>query len=401
MKIAIACFNLGWLAGGPRLIFEQAIALEQLGHKVVIYAPDFDANIYPDLSKKLDIRRVAADRPLFIHEKSGSIFANVRRKIAEERAKKTLARAMVEALDSDTDVLNCHDFSYIMVPAYKNKKKEGKVVWTMHEPPFMYLPKTGFIYDILSRAFNIYRNFSTKRYFRHIDAVVVVNERNKRWAIAHGLRNVGVVRPGVQADHFYGPVKHRKAGDKKIRLLSVGAPNQYRRFEDTMLATTRLREAGYDARVTIVGKNIWHEDTYCEYLKSIARDYDFFDKAEFHFEGVSEEELLRIYHGCDVFVLPIHLPAPRNGYGWQLTGFEAMAAGLPVVISRANDSVEVLEDGKTALFVDPMRPDKIAEKVKWLVDHPDRYFEIASRAQRFVAADLTWKKYAEGILALL
>ena len=400
MKIAITCFNLGWLAGGPRLIFEQARGMQKLGHKVVIYAPDFDSKIYPQLSQGLDIRTVRFGKPIFGKDTSNSILKRIQRKFGDEHAQMAVARAMADALDADTDVLNCHDTSYRIAPLYKERNPKGKVLWTMHEPPFGYLPKSDVLYDILSRLFNWWRNISIRKYFKFIDAVVVVNERNAEWVRSRGLK-VGIVRPGVESDQFYGPVKPRRAGDKKVSILCVGAPNKYRRFEDTIRAVGILRQEGYDARVTVLGKNIWNENEYCEFLKSIARDGGFADRATFRFEGVDEKELVRIYHESDVFTLMIHLPPPRNGYGWQLTGFEAMAAGLPVVISRRIDSVEMLEDGVTALFVDPESPGQVAERIKWLVDHPAEYAKIAAAGQKLVREKLTWEQYARGLLDLV
>ena len=75
-----------------------------------------------------------------------------------------------------------------------------------------------------------------------------------------------------------------------------------------------------------------------------------------------------------------------------------MAAGLPVILCHTTTSTEVLEDGKTALFVDPISPEQIAEKVKHLIDNPADYFRIASAGQKFVKENMSWEKFAEETL---
>ncbi len=75
-----------------------------------------------------------------------------------------------------------------------------------------------------------------------------------------------------------------------------------------------------------------------------------------------------------------------------------MAAGLPVILCRTTTSTEVLEDGKIALFVNPISPEQIAEKVKHLVDNPADYFRIASAGQKFVKENMSWEKFAEETL---
>jgi glycosyltransferase involved in cell wall biosynthesis len=53
------------------------------------------------------------------------------------------------------------------------------------------------------------------------------------------------------------------------------------------------------------------------------------------------------YHASDVFVLPSY------SEGSPLVMFEAMAAGKPIIASRVGGIPEVLEDGRTAVLVEP------------------------------------------------
>ena len=114
---------------------------------------------------------------------------------------------------------------------------------------------------------------------------------------------------------------------------------------------------------------------------------------------VSEEKMLIAYENTDIFVYTMYVPPPRNGFGFSIGVFEAMAAGLPVVLCRTTTSTEVLSDGKNALFVDPMSPKQITEKVKLLVDDPALYTKIASAGQKLVKEELTWDNYAKKFIA--
>ena len=97
--------------------------------------------------------------------------------------------------------------------------------------------------------------------------------------------------------------------------------------------------------------------------------------------------------GCD--------ECSQTGYKGRIGVFEAMAAGLPVVLCRTTASTEVLKDGENAFFVDPQNPEEIALKIKLLIDKPDIYKIVATNGQNLVREKLTWSKYTGKLLDLI
>ena len=179
-----------------------------------------------------------------------------------------------------------------------------------------------------------------------------------------------------------------------MQLLAVGALNAYRRYDNVVTAVRMLRGEGYDARAIIVANNIWHEDQCRDDLRALVKKYNLGQFVAFNFEGLSETDMIKTFQAADVFVQAVYSPPPSH-HGWGLVNFEAMAAGVPVVLVRSATATEVLKDGKTALFFEPLHPEQIADKVKFLVDHPDEYARIAHAGQAFVRENQSWKKYAE------
>ena len=401
MKIAIVCFNLSWQAGGVRLIFSEAHTLKRLGHSVIIYTPDFDPTVYPDLQSGLNIRVVSLSDKLRWQYRSESLSRRILEKFAHLRALRKTARGIADAMDSDLEIVNLHDFAYQAAPFYRNKNPRAKIIWTMNDPPYQYLPKASFIYDVLSRIFNFWRDISERHYFKFIDKVAVLVSKNKIWAEERRMEAV-IIWSGLEFKKFYAsPKSISDKGKKDVVLLSIGTLNRYRRFEDTIGAIKFLRDWGYDARAKIICKDIWNEKEYRRELHGFVRRTSVADRVELLFDGVSENELAQVYATSDFFILPIHLPPPRSGFGWQLVIFEAMAAGLPSIVCRTNDVTEALKDGETALFVEPMSPQQIAEIVRRLIDRPEEYLRIAKSGQEFVRQNMSWEKYAERFLRLV
>ncbi|MDO8516325.1 MAG: glycosyltransferase family 4 protein [bacterium] len=397
MKIALVCFNLSWQAGGVRLIYEQAHALKRMAHTVVLYAPEFDEKVYPELWRGLDIRHIKPVHPIEWQYKSADLIGRIFEKMRQRRNIAGIAKQIAGLMDEDFQVVNVHDFAYKLAPFYKRRNPRAKIVWYMADPPYIYLPKANAFYDVLSRVFNWYADISEKRkYFHAIDAAAVLVRRNQAWLAARGVF-AKIVWTGINFDQFYAAPRSL-AGRKSFTLMSVGALNKYRRFEDVIEAVDMLRKQNMDVRLVIVCKNIWGQDEYANELRELVAEKKLQGSIRLLFEGATEEELKKLYATSDFFAVTIHLPPPRNGFGWQMVVFEAIAAGLPTVVCNTNDVSEALKDGETALFVDPASPAQIASKIKMLIDDPALYARIAEGGQKFVRDEMSWEKFAQEIL---
>lgn len=398
MKIGIVCFNLGWLAGGPRLVFSLARELKSRGHTVVIYAPEFSGAHYKELWQGLDIRIVKPLAPLSWSGKTGNIVAWIVGKLRQERLKTAIARQFASAMDGDLDIVNVHDFAYPVGFFYKQRNPRARVVWIENDPPFMHLPKTNLVFDVLSRLYNWLKRFTTRRYFQAIDAVTVLDFYNRDWCAAFGLR-ARVVRLGVDFPKFFLPPRSLdRYPAEPVRLLGLGALNPYRRYEDIVRAVKIIRDRGYNVSAQIISNNAWKEDAYQAFLLNLVRKLDVESYVTFHFRGVTDDELRAAFGQSHIFVYPVYLPPPRNGFGFSIGVLEAIAAGLPPVICRTTTSTEVLEDGNTALFVRPMSPEDIASKIVFLIENPVKYRTIVETGQKFVKEQMTWERYARGVL---
>ena len=180
--------------------------------------------------------------------------------------------------------------------------------------------------------------------------------------------------------------------------MGLGILNPYRGYAQLIEIIHILRGWGYDATAKIVCRDYWKRPEWREKLLTLIRNWNLENAISVNFEGVSNEELKNLYIESDVFCYLIYLPPPRNGFGFSSSIPEAAAAGLPAVTWTTTTSLEAFKEEESIFAAPPLRADLLAEKIRFWIDHPERYRQMAAAAQKVVNEELTWPKFAEGVL---
>ena len=106
-------------------------------------------------------------------------------------------------------------------------------------------------------------------------------------------------------------------------------------------------------------------------------------------EMIPVNEVVQLYSHAAVFVCPsVYEP-------FGLINLEAMACETPVVASGVGGILEVVEDGKTGLLIEPGRPDAIAGAIRTLLADPARGRAMGRAGRQRVEAHFSWTSVAE------
>jgi glycosyltransferase involved in cell wall biosynthesis len=107
---------------------------------------------------------------------------------------------------------------------------------------------------------------------------------------------------------------------------------------------------------------------------------------------LSQDELSELYRASDVLVLP------SVGEGFPLVVQEAMASGLPVLVTDSEEYREHLDES-VAVF-SPREPRALRERILGLLRTPHRRRRMARAARSWALANFDWERTVDRYLAL-
>jgi glycosyltransferase involved in cell wall biosynthesis len=97
---------------------------------------------------------------------------------------------------------------------------------------------------------------------------------------------------------------------------------------------------------------------------------------------------------ADIFVLP------SLSEGFPVVIPEAMAAGKPVVASNVGGIPDAVTDGVTGFLVAPKNAEQLAEKIVYLIEHPEEGKRMGKAGRRLVEERFTWEKIAKRTIGI-
>jgi glycosyltransferase involved in cell wall biosynthesis len=222
------------------------------------------------------------------------------------------------------------------------------------------------------------------------DLVVTLGEAMREEIIARGVPAEHIVIvPNAVSESFLRPLPADggrlraslgiQPGEHVIGLVSSLVAHEG--IGTLLEAVKLLNDQGVKARALIVGDG--PERTA---LQRQAADLGL----DAIFTGRVPSSRVRDYHAVlDVFVVP-RTPDRVCQLVTPLKPVEAMASGLPVVVSSVRALAEIVQDGETGLLFPPLDAGALADRLSQLIDNPELRRKLGARAREWVARDRTW-----------
>lgn len=262
------------------------------------------------------------------------------------------------------------------IPVTRGPITQGSVptVVTVHDlVPWLYP-------DSMSGWNRMYTRRFLGRIARAADAVVCVSQSTAddvNRLLGVPAERVHVAHNGV-SEFWFGSAAPVNVDDDAY-VLFVGTPEPRKNLARLLEAMLQLHRRGRTERLVIVGGEGWGTE-----MSQRRRRVTLVGRA-------SDSQLRDLYAGAAC----VALPSLHEGFG--LPALEAMAAGTPVVVSRAGGLPEVC--GAAGVYVDPTDPGSIADGLEAAIGASAH--ASAERAERIARArQFTWERAAKSVIGV-
>jgi L-malate glycosyltransferase len=203
-------------------------------------------------------------------------------------------------------------------------------------------------------------------------------------AIAYGMApDRTVVFPwGVDLKRFH-PEKARQASPARKKVFTLFCNRAWEpRYGVDLLAHAFVKVAQRrdDVSLLMIG-----EGSQAQMIRHIFMRAGVLDRV--YFVGqVSQKDMPRWFHMADLYVSPSHID------GSSVSLMEALACGLPVLVSDIPANQEWIQDGENGWLFPDGNSDAFAEKILVLRGQTRKLEQVGRAARRTAAARADWKK---------
>ena len=244
------------------------------------------------------------------------------------------------------------------------------------------------------------RIFSPDLYLmRRVKKVVMENERRKTRIVSAGKikpENTTAISIGVDTREFnpdisIDNVKEKYGLNDKTTVLFSSDIIPRKGVEYLVRAADIVvNQLGYKDTLFLLKGKV-SEKVYLENMRKLIEDYKLVENVKI-VGYIPWEDLKRLYVASDIYVLPsLEEPCPTSL-------LEPLACGKPLIGTNVGGIVTMIKNGWNGFLVEPANEKELAEKIKYLIDHPEKWDEMGKNSRKLAEEEFDWSKIAEKYL---
>ncbi len=280
---------------------------------------------------------------------------------------------------ADFDVVHAHHaFSRLSLLSISLADKYNiPSVLTTHTSSFF--QDYEYFWQFISYIYPRYRLTISK-----VNKIIAVSEVAKKFISYFTEKNAIVIPNGVSTKKFK-PREIERDGEPVI--LYVGRLVPKKGIDVAIISMKKVIEKYPNAKLVIAGRG-----KMMPILKSMVAILGIEKNVEF-LGYVNDNFLPYLYNSADVFVLPSIM---AESFGIVL--LEAMSSGLPIVATKVGGIVEVLENGKYGILVEPGNAKEMADGIIKILEDEQLSNNLSIKGRKIVMQKYSWEKISNKII---
>lgn len=222
-----------------------------------------------------------------------------------------------------------------------------------------------------------------KMIWKKADARIANSQGLKDMALKfYDKKSFDIIPNGVDTEVFY-PIE--KADSDEFKILFVSRLIERKGLQFIIPQLRKIQDSTEKkVKLVVVG-----DGPYREQLETITREYKVADMVEFVGQK-NKKEIVPFYQNADLFILPSAKEGMPN------VVLEAMACGLPIIMTPCEGSKELVQDNGYILLTSEM-----GEKIQQLLRNKEMLQKLGHNSRRIVEEQFCWGHVVENYLTLM
>jgi len=189
-------------------------------------------------------------------------------------------------------------------------------------------------------------------------------------------------------------VRYKNHEKNHLMILFISNLIESKGFKDVLYSVRNVVREHDNVRYVFAGDWRRNEDKLeCE---------DYLERENIHdyveFRGtVTGRNKTRLLQDADIFAFPTYYPF--EGHPWVIV--EAMAAGLPIITTNQGCIKESVIDGENGFIIPKRDSDSIAEKIIYLIEHPEVRKRMGRKSRQIYEANFTEEHFVQRMIDAL
>lgn len=239
----------------------------------------------------------------------------------------------------------------------------------------------GGIMKLFSKLWLILAERWVKFAIKNTDMCGCVSTYSEGKAIMLGAKKTMIVPNGVDMEIFY-PAKDVFDGYKLVTTSTLIPRNG---IDILIRAFAKVAIEFPESSLAIAGQGPMEDE-----LRSLAKTLGIAHQVKF-LGTLAHKDIPGLLRGSDLFVRPSRF----EGFG--VSFIEAMACGIPVITCPSGGIKDFVVDGETGIFVEPDRPDLLANAIISVFKDRGKLLNLKKNALNMVRERYGWEKIVDKV----